>query len=405
MDRTLQTEILRKLFSHLAAGTTDLAPEEMYQPVSVYTDTQHAARERDTLVKHMPLVACLSTELPKANDFVTVDLVGTPALIVRQTYGCLKAFANVCRHRGSKVETAACGNRKLFVCPFHAWSYDGEGSLRNMPFPQGFSGMDRAARGLTALPVEERHGMIWVVPTPGAKLDVATHLGKSLDAELTSWGLGGYVFERQQKFDVPVNWKLLVDGFLEDYHLPILHKATIGPYFQPNLHTFRSHGVNGCMVAARANITKLTQKTPDAVDLSLCSAIVSSLFPASVLVWQNDHFELWTFLPDRHDPLRSHVTAWLMAPSAETAREQSRYGTRTGRSSWIPSRRRTGSHRATSRRRSPAAGRRTSFSAATNPPFNTSTSRSRRLSLCADDYAAFVTKTCRWNIRFDRRAQ
>ena len=76
------------------------------------------------------------------------------------------------------------------------------------------------------------------------------------------------------------------------------------------------------MVAARANITKLKEMPPEKVDLTRCAAAVYLLFPASVLVWQNDHFELWTILPDRDDPLRSHVTAWLMAPSAEVAKAQ-----------------------------------------------------------------------------------
>lgn len=147
MERALQTQVISKLFAHMAAGTTDVAPAEMYHPASVYTDAAHAAAEREALFKQLPLAACLSTELPKAHDFVTVDLVGVPALIVRQADGTLKAFTNVCRHRGSKVETAERGNRKLFVCPFHAWSYDGEGALRNMPFAQGFCGMDRKDRG------------------------------------------------------------------------------------------------------------------------------------------------------------------------------------------------------------------------------------------------------------------
>ena len=322
MDRALQTDIASRLLGHLAAGTTDMATAEMYHPARTYTDREHASHEREALFKSLPIAACLSTELPKPNDFVTVDLVGVPALIVRQEDGALKAFANVCRHRGSKVETAERGNRRLFVCPFHAWSYDGEGSLRNMPFAQGFCGMDRKDRGLNTLPVEERHGLVWVVPSPGGTIDVKEHLGSELDAVLSGWGLASYVYERHQKFDVPVNWKLLVDGFMEDYHLPILHRNTIGPYFAPNLHTFSGYGRNACMIAARANITKLANLPPEQIDVTRCTAAVYLLFPASVLVWQNDHFELWTILPDRHDPLRSHVTAWLMAPSAEMAKEQ-----------------------------------------------------------------------------------
>jgi phenylpropionate dioxygenase-like ring-hydroxylating dioxygenase large terminal subunit len=325
MDRLHQTEVMTKLFAHLSAGTTDVMPAEMHHPVSAYVDPAQAASEREALFKRLPLIACHATEVAKANDFLTTDLAGVPVLIVRQAGGGLKAFTNVCRHRGSKVETAERGSKKLFVCPFHAWSYDGEGALRNLPFAPGFCGMDRKDRGLTALPVEERHGLVWVVPTPsdptteGGSIDVAAHLGAKLDAELKAWGLGTTVYERHQTFDIPINWKLVVDGFMEDYHLPILHRNTIGPYFQPNLHTFEAFGRHGRMIAARANITKLANKAPEAVDMLRCTAPVYSLFPNAVLVWQNDHFELWTMMPDRNDPLRSHVTARLLAPSVEEA--------------------------------------------------------------------------------------
>lgn len=322
MDRALQNDIAARLLGHMAARTTDLAPAEMYQPVTAYTDVAHAAREREALFKRLPLVAAHATEVAKTNDFITVDLAGVPVLVVRQADGTLKAFTNVCRHRGSKVESAEQGNRRLFVCPFHAWSYDTTGALRALPFDQGFCGVDKTKRGLTALPVEERHGLVWVVPTPGSGIDVKAHLGDKLDAELTGWGLDRYVFERKQSFDVPTNWKLLVDGFMEDYHLPILHKNTIGAYFQPNLHTFDAYGVNGRMIAARSNIAKLEGKTPESIDLLRCTATVYSLFPSGVLVWQNDHFELWSILPDRSNPLHSRVSARLLAPSAEAALAQ-----------------------------------------------------------------------------------
>ena len=80
MDRALQTKIVAKLFAHMAAGTTDVAPAEMYQPATAYTDKAQAAAEREALFKRLPLIACLSTELPGAYDFVTVDLAGVPAL-------------------------------------------------------------------------------------------------------------------------------------------------------------------------------------------------------------------------------------------------------------------------------------------------------------------------------------
>jgi phenylpropionate dioxygenase-like ring-hydroxylating dioxygenase large terminal subunit len=322
MHRAQQTAIIEQLFAHMDAGTTDLSPAEMYQPVASYIDPALAEREREMLFRRLPLVAAHATELPEANDFVTCELAGVHVLIVRQADGSLRAFNNVCRHRGSRLETAEKGSRRLFVCPFHAWSYDGAGALRGLPCEQGFDSLDRKAHGLTRLPVEERHGLVWVVPMAGVPIDVKAHLGQALDAELVAWGLGAYVSERIQRFDVPINWKLLMDGFMEDYHLAVLHKETIGPYFAPNLHLFAAYGQHARLVPARANITKLKGLAPSEVDMLRCTAAVYTLFPASVLVWQNDHFEIWTILPDQKDAGRSHVVARLLAPSREEAEAQ-----------------------------------------------------------------------------------
>lgn len=319
MDRVTQTRIVSQLFAHMAARTTDLAPATMRHPARAYVDPAEARRERETVFARHPLVLGHSSELAAENDFLTADLAGVPALAVRQTDGTVRAFVNLCRHRGAKLESAERGNRRQFSCPFHAWTYDAAGGLRTISYPKGFDGVDRAERGLVELPVEERHGLLWVVPRAGARLDVAAHLGPALDAELAGWGIEGCVFERIQHFDLPINWKLLVDGFMEDYHLTVLHKATVGPYFAANLHTFEAFGPSSRLVAARAGIADLASRPPHEVDLLRCSVIIYALFPSSLLVWQNDHFELWTLSPDQHDACRTRVAARLLAPSAEDA--------------------------------------------------------------------------------------
>ena len=94
-------------------------------------------------------------------------------LIVRQTDGTLKAFLNVCRHRGSRVTFEECGNKGSFTCPYHAWTYRSDGSLANITNADDFGDVDRTAMGLTELPVEERHGLIWIGLTPATSIDVA----------------------------------------------------------------------------------------------------------------------------------------------------------------------------------------------------------------------------------------
>jgi len=322
MDAALRHRIIDALLAHVRAGTTQLAPAEMYQPVTTYMDPVFAAAEREALFRREPLIAAHASELLHANDFVTADLAGVPVLVVRQADRSLKAFTNVCRHRGSRVESAARGNRAVFTCRFHAWAYDAAGRLEGVPCAPGFEGVDRAARGLVELPVEERHGMAWVVPTPGASIDVARHLGAAFDDELASWDLDAAAFERMDTLQADANWKLVVDGFLEDYHLPILHQATIGPYVARNLHDIEAMGPHIRFIAARDRLLKQHDRPADAVDFLRSVIVVYLIWPSGILVWQNDHFELWAIYPDARDLAKSYATARLLAPSADAVGTQ-----------------------------------------------------------------------------------
>ncbi len=322
MDRALQTRLASEILRHLAAGTTDLAPEEMPQPIRLYYDPENAAAERAALFRTLPLVAAHGSELPAPGDFVTGDLGGTPVLLVRQEDGTVRAFTNVCRHRGTPVEAEARGNRRVFVCPFHAWSYERDGRLRGISYPEGFTGVDRAQYGLSRLAAEERHGFVWVVPTPGTAIDVGAWLGVDLDRELSQWALARCVCERATHFANATNWKLVMDGFLEDYHLAVLHKQTVGPYFARNLHRFDAFGRHGRLVPVRANIAQVRDLPPEQVDLLHRVIVIYVLFPNALLIWQNDHFEFWTVFPDPKDVGRCRVTARLLAPSAEVVESE-----------------------------------------------------------------------------------
>ena len=96
--------------------------------------------------------------------------------------------------------------------------------------------------GLVPLACEVRHGLVWAMVTPGATIDVAGFLGETLDGELSGWSLDGFVVERSTSLAEDANWKLIIDGFLETYHLRFLHAATVGPHIHSNLSPFQAYG-------------------------------------------------------------------------------------------------------------------------------------------------------------------
>lgn len=307
-----QARLKAEVDHYLATGTTAMAETEYRNPVAVYADAGHLAAEHAVL-RSSPLVVAHGSEVPNPGDFVTNDLSGVPVLVVRQSDGSVKAFVNLCRHRGSPVALEPSGCERRFTCPYHAWTYKLDGSLGAIPNEEGFPGVDRAEMGLVALPCEVRHGLVWVMVTPGAVIDVAGFLGAELDAELASWTIDGFVVERSTTLTEDANWKLIVDGFLETYHLRFLHAATVGPYIHSNLSPFQSYGPHGRSGFAR------TRYSPDDDRPTMYNlGVIYQIFPNTVLVWQSTHFERWTMYPHATDPGRSVSYTSILAPEGRS---------------------------------------------------------------------------------------
>jgi len=150
--------------------------------------------------------------------------MGRSVLLTRTSDGTDEAFDNVCLHRQSQVVTG-CGTAKRFACPYHAWTYDNTGKLVGLPGREGFPGITVKSDGLTELPATEVAGFLWVALDPGATLDVAAHLGPLAD-ELDSWGIGRWSPLGKKVLDSPINWKLAIDTFTENYHFATVH-ATV----------------------------------------------------------------------------------------------------------------------------------------------------------------------------------
>src|SRR5687768_652890 len=167
MDHALQRTLVHRLLAHLEHRTTDREPAPSRLPVAAYADADRLAREQAKIFRELPLAIAHSSQLAAPGDFLTHDHSGVPLLVVRGEHGELNAFLNVCRHRGTRVEGAACGSRKAFVCPYHSWTYGCDGALLAIPHERGFTGIARETRGLVRVPAGEHAGLIFVRPSPG----------------------------------------------------------------------------------------------------------------------------------------------------------------------------------------------------------------------------------------------
>jgi phenylpropionate dioxygenase-like ring-hydroxylating dioxygenase large terminal subunit len=317
MNRQEELAVGRRLLGHIDGRTTDLAEAMFRNRVSAYSCRDRAKLERNRLFRERAIFMGLSTRLPKAGDYLTEDVAGMPVLLTRGQDGEVRAFANICRHRGAPV-AQGCGNARAFVCPYHGWTYDAAGKLLGTTDKVGFAGMDLSSHGLVRLPAAERHGMLFVRPKPigqgeGATIDIDAELG-ALVSDLDALQLKTYPIFSADRVAPHINWKFAIDTFLEGYHIPHLHRKTIAPYFIGNVGTFDGAGLHGRMCVARTSIDAVRPLPEGERNYRPHVISIYQLFPNTILIWQVDHIEIWRAFPDRDDASRCDVEMTIYKP-------------------------------------------------------------------------------------------
>jgi phenylpropionate dioxygenase-like ring-hydroxylating dioxygenase large terminal subunit len=163
--------IARRIVEHIRNDTSDLGAAPMLNHPSVYTDPARHALERQKLFRETPLVVCLSADLAEPGSFRTFDETGVPIFVVRDVKGQVRAYLNICVHRGARLVRTPQGKAKAFTCWFHGWTYDTAGTLRGAPEKERFGECVRD-RHLIEVPAGERCGLVFVQATPGSSMDL-----------------------------------------------------------------------------------------------------------------------------------------------------------------------------------------------------------------------------------------
>jgi phenylpropionate dioxygenase-like ring-hydroxylating dioxygenase large terminal subunit len=296
MQHATQVELVHRVFDFYDRKSSSMGEAIYRNPTSDYTCSAQAELEHQELFRNYPLVVSLSCQIRNPGDYMTDDLSGVPILVVRTETGAAKAFLNVCRHRGARVARGCGSGKKLFVCPYHAWTYDLEGRLKNVAPANCFPNLSPRDHGLVPLPTVEKYGLIWVRPTPGADFD-PDDLLDGLGLELAAYKFETASHYRTSHLHKDMNWKLVIDTFLETWHIGTLHRKTVASIFQPNINVFDAYGRNGRFILPRRNILDLRGTPENGWDLLKHSAVIYLLFPNTLVIWQGDHVETWRSFP------------------------------------------------------------------------------------------------------------
>ena len=275
---------------------------------AAYTDPARHAAEQARIFTKVPLVAAPSALLPQANMAVPHDGFGKPLLIARDRDGQAHVFLNVCKHRGTRLvegEEAVCAPR--LVCPYHAWSYALDGRLAGLPRGDAFPGLDKEAFGLTRLPTREAGGLIWFSFTGDADFAEADALGLDFDA----FGLAQMHLFRRRTHRVDANWKLIMDAFLESYHVLRLHADTIGPFFKDGVASADTIGSHQRSAVGR-DVDAAAVRAADWPTLRGAITYTYQMFPGAVLIVSPDYVNLMVLMPQAHD--RVWVEDFMLIP-------------------------------------------------------------------------------------------
>jgi phenylpropionate dioxygenase-like ring-hydroxylating dioxygenase large terminal subunit len=304
-----------KLLAHLRAGTTDLCPSVVQLDPAIFVDRDIARREVEGIFGTVPFIGVHGSELPEPYDFVTRRLPRNEAVFVRQADRSVKAFVNMCRHRGSLLLDEPSGRCRIVTCPYHGWSYDADGALRAITFPDSFGEVDPSRLGLIELPVEERHGFVWVVDQPGATIDVAGALGPETDEFLASYKLDELQCFRTGTFVEPVNWKVMHDAFLDGYHIKFAHPNSAARVIHSNTYVVEDYGRHARFTSPRRSLDQWLDHDPDPDEPMLGHVMMAHFIgPNATLLQLEDNFQLLTFAPVSDDPTVSQMEMRLLVP-------------------------------------------------------------------------------------------
>lgn len=270
-------DVVRRILAHIDAGTTDEG-DAWREPVENYLDPYRFAEEL-AILRSYPSVYLPSAALPKPGDHVERVSFGVPLFAVRGRDGKARVFRNSCRHRGmALVEGPGC--TQALVCRYHGWTYRLDGALSHVPHADAFPDLDMPARGLVEVDSREVDGLIVIGPLDAPSPHAESAMSALADG--SPWR-DKLVHSTRLVAVRPalraMNWKVLVEQFLEGYHIRTTHKDTFYPIQYDDLNVVEPFGPNTRITFPFKNIERLRGRPESTWEVGHRVTYVYHLFP------------------------------------------------------------------------------------------------------------------------------
>lgn len=250
---------------------------------NVFHDAARFQAEKDLLFKQAPILAALSCEIPNPGDKLTFDLAGPPILIVRDKDRHIKAYLNLCPHRGARL-VDNCTSSQMMTCPFHGWTFDLAGNLQSPRLKEAFNASEETPPQLVPVPAGEWEGMIFIQAAPGEQeIDVASFLGEFGNV-LQALDMQNMTLVKQDQIDARSNWKFILDTFCESYHVQTLHKDTLARNLYSNISIKDHYGLHHRYSSPGLEFKAMAEGTKDSMANSIYTA-VHYIFPNTTFAY------------------------------------------------------------------------------------------------------------------------
>lgn len=276
-------------------------------PVDAYTSREWFDHEQERIFSRTWRYAGFAEDIREPGQFLTVQAGLNNLLIIMGPDRQLRAFHNLCRHRGTQLLRAAGKDQKVITCPYHDWTYDLDGALISVPEEEAFEGLDKSCLGLKPASVACWRSMIFVHPDPPETAgsivewfgDIEAKLGPHQPEDLVE------ATDARAEYEIAANWKIVVENYIDVYHLAHLHSGTLAMYD----HAKAEYGFVGPHYAFREPLAAdyaadLERNTPYplVVPIDQAAAYVPMLFPGiglgeSESAWNT--FIITPLAPDR----------------------------------------------------------------------------------------------------------
>jgi choline monooxygenase len=191
-------------------------------PSRYYIDPAYLDQEKRKIFWRTWQIVGRREQLANPGDYMTLDLLGEPLVIVRDTAGKLRGYYNVCRHRAGPA-AQGCGSRKVFRCGYHGWTYGLDGRLLNAPEMEGTCDFRLEDFSLRPVHVDEWEGQVFVNLDPDA--EPLQQSLREVPQQAAKYQFGKMKLAGRRDYHMQCNWKVYIDNYLEGYHLPSVHPS------------------------------------------------------------------------------------------------------------------------------------------------------------------------------------